>query len=69
MRSKIVGQIHDSVIGDVHAKELDDYLSHIKYLVEEALPKAFPWIIVPMKIEAEIAPEGKSWYHKKEIAI
>jgi DNA polymerase I len=69
MRSKIVGQIHDSIIGDVHVREYDDYMGYLKYLVEVALPKHWDWIIVPMKIEAEVAPEGKSWYYKKSVPI
>jgi DNA polymerase I len=69
MKTKLIGQIHDSLISYIHKKERDDYLEHIKYLAEVALPKHWPWIVVPMKIEAEIAPEGKSWHHKEEVAI
>jgi DNA polymerase I-like protein with 3'-5' exonuclease and polymerase domains len=69
MKTKLVGQIHDSIISYIHMKERDDYLAQIKYLAQVALPKHWPWIIVPMKIEAEIAPEGKSWHHKKEVKI
>jgi len=69
MRTKILGQIHDCIVADIHTKELDDYLEKIKYLVEVALPKHWPWIIVPMKIEAEIAPEGRSWHSKRTIEI
>jgi DNA polymerase I len=69
MKSKLVGQIHDSIIGDIHVKELDDYFAQVKYLVEVALPKHWPWIIVPMEIEAEMSSEGKSWFHKKKVQI
>jgi DNA polymerase I-like protein with 3'-5' exonuclease and polymerase domains len=69
MRTRLVGQIHDSIIGDVHEKELEDYLHQIKFLAEVALPKHYPWINVPMKLEAEVAPLGKSWHHKKEIKL
>jgi DNA polymerase I len=69
MRTKIVGQIHDSIIADVHVRELDDYLEKIKDLAEVQLPKHWKWINVPMRIEAEIAPEGKSWHHKREVKI
>lgn len=69
MRSRIVGQIHDSIIGDVHEKEKDDYLAMVKYLVEVALPKAWDWIIVPFEIEAEVCDPGASWFYKKAVKI
>lgn len=67
MRSKIVGQIHDSLIGDIRIKELRDYLEIVEETVSVELRKHWPWIIVPMVIEYEIAPIGTSWFDKKEI--
>ncbi len=67
MRSKIVGQIHDSIIASVHKDELDDYLYMVKRITTVEVPKLWQWIIVPMEIEAEAAPLGKSWYFKKKV--
>lgn len=66
MRALLVGQIHDCIIGDVPDDEVQDYLSTIKRVVQKHLPKKWPWISVPLKIEAEVTPiagEG-SWYSK-----
>lgn len=64
MKSKVVGQIHDSIIGDVYKPELQDYLNKVRELVTVDLPKAFDWICVPMTIEAEVASE--TWDSKSE---
>jgi DNA polymerase I-like protein with 3'-5' exonuclease and polymerase domains len=66
MRSMIVGQIHDSLLGDVHVDELADYLCIVEEVVEEKLRKAYDWLVVPLQIEYEIAPEGGSWFEKRE---
>ena len=31
--------------------------------------KHWSWINVPLKIEAEVAPVGGSWYEKSEVKI
>lgn len=67
MKTRIVGQIHDSIVPDFHKRELEDCLAIIHHIVTVQLPKHWPWIIVPMEIEAEIAPEGKSWFDKEKV--
>lgn len=69
MRSKVVGQIHDSIVADVHKKELDDYLQMVKKVMTVDLPKVWKWIIVPLEIEAEVAPLGGTWHQKKKVEI
>lgn len=64
MKSRIIGQIHDSIIADVHPSELQDYLSTLKYLLTDKLVKQWKWLIVPLECEADVAPLGKSWYDK-----
>lgn len=65
MKTKIVGQIHDSVVLDAVVSELQDVLHKWRQLMSEELPKAWRWIIVPIEIEAEVAGVDESWYHKK----
>lgn len=65
MRSMVVGQIHDSIIGDVHIDELDDFLAKAKQVTTVDLPRHWKWIIVPLSIEASVAPIGSSWFHKE----
>jgi len=69
MRSRIVGQIHDSIVADVHKNELEDYLHMANKIMTQRLPKAWPWIIVPLEVEADVSPVGGSWYDKKEMKI
>ncbi len=65
MRSLLVGQVHDCAVGDVPVPELPDYLDLVHRVVAKHLPKVFPWITIPMVIEAEVAMPGSSWFDKK----
>ena len=69
MRSKIVGQIHDSIVADVHEDELEDYLAQAKQIMTQDLLKKWKWIIVPLDVEAEVTPVDGTWYEKKEREI
>lgn len=69
MRSCIVGQIHDSIIADVHIDELEDFLHTAHHVMTVMLRKAWKWIITPIEVEMEAAPEGGSWYDKKKVTI
>jgi DNA polymerase-1 len=65
MKTLIIGQIHDSVVMACPANELQDVLSRWKYIMEVLLPRHWNWIIVPIEIEAEVAPLNSSWYSKE----
>lgn len=67
MRSKVVGQIHDSLIGDVPVEELRDYLALVEEVATVELRKHYKWLIVPLEIEYEICPSDGTWYDKKEV--
>ena len=67
--TKLVGQIHDSILLDVYPPELDHVLKVIKRVTCHDLILNWPWIIVPLEIEAELSDVDLSWYHKKEIKI
>lgn len=67
--TKIIGQIHDSMILDVNPKELNHVITVIKRITCEDLPKAWPWIIVPLKIDADISPVDMSWADKENLAV
>lgn len=68
-KSKIVGQIHDSIVGDVRKGELKDYLQLANEIMTERIMKEWDWLIVPLEVEAEVAPLNKSWYHKEVYTI
>lgn len=65
MKTLIIGQIHDSVVLDAPANELQDVLSRWKYIMEVLLPRHWSWIIVPIEIEAEVAPQDAPWFNKE----
>lgn len=66
MKSMLVGQIHDSLLGDVQTRELRDYLCIAEEVVRDGLPRQFPWIKVPLEIEYELCAPGQPWFCKKE---
>ncbi len=67
MDSLIIGQIHDSIVADVHKSELTDYLVKIKKVMTKDVREAWPWIITPLEIEAEVGE--KNWFDKEEVEI
>jgi DNA polymerase-1 len=66
MRTKIIGQIHDSILADVPPSELDDFLDLCYRVMVRKTQRHFKWFVVPMEIEAGVAPVGGSWADKKE---
>lgn len=66
-RAKIVGQIHDCILGDVPLEEKDEYIAKVHEIVTEDLPRFWKWINVPLTIEIEIAKDN--WFKKKGVEI
>lgn len=64
MKTKVIGQIHDSILADVHKSEVQQYLDLAYQILTVDLPKAWEWIIVPLDAEAEVAEDN--WYGKRE---
>lgn len=67
MKTKIVGQIHDSIIADVPLNEVDEYLILTKEITTRKLMAHWAWLTVPFEIEAEIA--YTNWHEKRTIKI
>jgi DNA polymerase I-like protein with 3'-5' exonuclease and polymerase domains len=66
MASLVIGQIHDSKLGDVHEDELQEYLTYCHHVMTEELPAEWQWLIVPLEVGFDVAPAGGSWYDKVE---
>lgn len=64
LKSMIVGQIHDCVLVDIHKSEIQEVLSLMKEVMTKRIRKHWPWLIVPLEIEADIVDEGKTWNDK-----
>lgn len=68
-QTKIIGQIHDSMVFDVYPPELDHVVKTVKRVTEVELLEVWDWIIIPLTIEAEICDIDESWYHKKDLKL
>lgn len=66
MKTKLIGQVHDSIVSDTPNKELNDYLELATDVITRQLKKNWPWIITPMRIEISMTAVGRSWYETKE---
>lgn len=66
MRTKIFGQIHDSIVADVPGEELQEYLEVSEQIMTRDIRKSWDWIIIPLKAEAEVSGVGESWHKKKK---
>lgn len=69
MRSRIVGQIHDSILFDVVPEEFDELVESVNRIMTVELKKVWDWIVVPIEIEAEACEPDQSWYYKKEVPL
>lgn len=71
MKSMLVGQIHDSLIGDIRIKELKDYLEIVEETVSVKLRKHYEWLHrIKLEIEYEMTPSAEAqgnWHQKREI--
>jgi DNA polymerase-1 len=69
LKTLLIGQIHDSIVADSPADELDIFLEMVEYVMTERLRKRWSWLSVPMEVEADVADIGKTWFDKKPYTI
>jgi DNA polymerase I len=67
--SRLVGQIHDSMIWDIHPDELSHVVQTAKRVTSIDLLDHWNWIIVPMNVELELSPVDCSWADKEKYNI
>lgn len=60
--SFLIGQIHDAIDGNAATNEINDLLPMVKKTMIDDLTQHFEWINVPIDVEFEMAPVGKSWF-------
>lgn len=66
MRTKLVLNIHDSLIADSPEDEYQDYMGMAKEIMTQGVLKHWPWIITPLAVEADVTPIDGSWHTKEE---
>lgn len=69
MKSKLVGEIHDSLLINVPANEVDVVFPMVADIMRDTVPRHWPSIIVPLKVEADVVHEGLSWADKVKIEV
>ena len=62
--TKIIGQIHDSIILDVHPDEFTDVSNVIKCIMCNDVRQHWKWITIPLEIDFELHPVDGSWAEK-----
>ena len=61
MRTRLVGQIHDAIVLDVHPDERDDVGRALRRIMCDDLRREWEWINVPMDVEADLGGVDESW--------
>jgi len=69
MESCIIGQIHDSIVNDYQPDEVGLVLQQAQQIMCVDIREAWKWIIVPLEVEAELAPVGGSWFDMEKVRI
>jgi len=64
---RLVGQVHDSALFDLPEELVEGWFGVLVQIVRRRLPKAWPWIVVPMGLDAERSEVDGSWYEMKEM--
>lgn len=64
--TRIVSQIHDSVILDINPDELIHVVRTLHNITTEKLPEAWKWIIVPLAVDISLAPVDAPWSEKRD---
>ncbi len=67
--SRIIGQIHDAIIMDVHPEELDMVAKAVKQVMTVEVPRMWKWINIPLEIEIEVTDPDAPWSKIKEYKI
>jgi len=67
MKTKLVGQIHDSAIAYVYEGEEFEFLSMLKHICEVEVNEAFDWVVVPYKVDIEYSSLGGNFNEMHEL--
>lgn len=68
-KTKRIGQIHDSIVFDLHPSEEDHVVEVVKRVMTQDIRKQFDFLIVPLEVEFDITEIDGSWYTKKSLKI
>ena len=66
LKSKIVCQIHDSIVLDIVSSEVQEIVKVTREIMTERIRNEWKWITVPLDVEIELAPIDSPWLDKEE---
>ena len=69
LQTRLIGQIHDAIIMDIPAEELDEVIHAVHDIATRKLPAEWKWITAPLDIEAEVCPLDGNWAEKIDYEI
>lgn len=67
LKTKLIGQIHDSLVLDVAPDEINTVMRLVRNVMTKRIREHWQWINVPLEVEAELSPKDGSWFEIKEI--
>lgn len=65
MRSRLIGEIHDAIVAEVHPNELEHYVKLSTHIMTKYLAQQWSWLTLPLKVEVEAAQVDEAWSEKK----
>ena len=69
METRIIGQIHDAIVLDVHPSEKKLIIQVLKSIMCDQLTQEWKWINVPIEVEIDAGEVDASWAELKTIKI
>jgi DNA polymerase I len=67
--SKIIGQIHDSILIDTHPDEVEVVAKYLIEITTIELLEKWKWIILPLEIDLAICGVDESWLKKEKYTL
>lgn len=67
METMIIGQIHDAMVMDGPPQEIPEVNAILNRIMDKKIRNHWPWIIVPVALEAEISEINGNWADMREM--
>ena len=67
LKTRIIGQIHDSLVMDVASDEVNIVMRLARSIMTKRVAEYWKWINVPLEVEAELSPKDGNWFEIQEI--
>jgi len=68
-KSKLIGQIHDSIIADLHPDETYHVIDTLNNIMNVQMREELPWIIVPLEVDFELTGIDQPWSTKDDFDL